>query len=216
MRTPEQAHHPGAPSNAGRWAALLAVLLFAAGCTSESSADQQPAVATPDDSECLVLVWQQQATPDRDFDRAHDLAEGGAISCATGSSASRFEGALTAIREAAGRSDKAVLLDHLSIPLLYIDGAGNRRELTQPEAVEELFDEVFSPATLALLEQVRLEDLTVVAGQGAFLELGALWLVVDEPGGRPKIATVNRQALDEAAAAARRAAKEGETMPAPL
>jgi hypothetical protein len=161
-------------------------------------------------------VWQRQREPDQAFDSAHDSAEGGAISCATGSSASQFEAALAAIRAAAKSRDKAGLLDQLGIPLLYIDAAGNRRELQRPEMVEAVFDEVFSPATMALLERVRLEDLTVVAGEGAFLELGAIWLVVDEPGGRPRIATVNRQALDEAAQAARRAAGRGDTTPAPM
>jgi len=56
----------------------------------------------------------------------------------------------------------------------------------------------------------------VVAGRGAPVELGAVWLVVDRKGGRPRIATVNRQALDEAAAAARRAAEDGRTRPAPM
>jgi hypothetical protein len=212
MRTRDRAPNPGIRSSA----TLIAAVLLA-GCTAESSPDREAAAASPAaETDCLVLVWEQQGAPDREFDRAHDLTEGGAISCATGSSASQFEAALGAIREAAGRRDKAALLEQLGVPLLYIDGAGNRRELSQPAAVEALFDEVFSPETLALLERVRLEELTVVAGQGAFAELGALWLVVDEPGGRPKIATVNRQALDEAAAAARRAAREGETTPAPL
>lgn len=201
---------------------LAALALLLAGCASEEASEQAPspdAVAfnpTAGDGECLVLVWQKQESPDEVFDRAHDLTDGGAISCATGTSASQFEAALSAIREAAARGDKAGLREQLGIPLLYIDAQGNRRELEQPGMVETVFDEVFSPETLALLERVRLDDLTVVAGQGAFVELGSVWLVVDEPGGRPRIATVNQQALGEAAAAARRAVGAGDTVPAPL
>ena len=198
---------------------LAAALLFA-GCANDEPEQETPSTATipaaAASGECLVLVWQKQDSPDEAFDRATDMAEGGAISCATGTSASQFEAALAAIREAAASGDKARLLEQLGIPLLYIDAQGNRREIEQPQRVEAVFDEVFTPETMALLERVRLEDLTVVAGQGAFVELGSVWLVVDQPGGRPRIATVNQQALGEAAAAARRAANQGETRPAPM
>ena len=129
---------------------------------------------------------------------------------------SQFEAALAAIRTAAASGDRAGLLAELGIPLLYIDGDGNRRELQQDDLADTLFDEVFSPEVLALLRRVRLEDLTVVPDQGAFVELGSVWLVVDSLGGRPRIVTVNRQALGEAAAAAQRAAQEGQGRPAPL
>jgi hypothetical protein len=199
---------------------LVAALLLA-GCGNDAPTEQEEPgestlPATAASGECLVLVWQKQAAPDEAFDRAHDMAEGGAISCATGTSASEFEAALAAIREAAASGDKARLLGQLGIPLLYIDRDGNRRELQEPAKLEAVFDEVFTPETIGLLGRVRLEDLTVVAGQGAFVELGSVWLVVDEPGGRPRIATVNQQALGEAAVAARRAAREGQTRPAPM
>lgn len=163
-----------------------------------------------------MLVWQQQDQPNEQFDRDHDRADGGAISCATGTSASQFEAALAAIRKAAATGDKASLLAELGIPLLYIDAAGNRHELRQDELADDLFDEVFSPEVLALLRQVRLEDLTVIPDEGAFVKLGAIWLVVDSLGGRPRIITVNRQALGEAAAAAQRAAEQGKGSPVPL
>jgi len=163
-----------------------------------------------------MLAWQEQDAPDREFDQAHDLAEGGAISCATGTTPSQFEAALAAIRAAARSGDKARLLEELGIPLLYIDAAGNRRELQRGEMVEAVFDEVFTPEAIEVLGRVELGDLTVVAGQGAFVELGGIWLVVDRAGGRPRIATVNQQALGEAAEAARRAAAEGDTQPAPM
>lgn len=205
-----------------RAAALAALALSVAACggspppppPEETSATADAGTGPADD--CLVLVWQQQAQPDEQFDRRNDLAKGGAISCATGTSASQFEAALAAIRAAAQSGDKAGLLAELGIPLLYIDADGDRRALHQDELADALFEEVFSPDVLALLKRVRLEDLTVVPNQGAFVELGAVWLVVDSLGGRPRIVTVNRQALGEAAAAARRKAQQGEGRPAPL
>lgn len=215
MRTPVRAHCRGPRPEAF---ALVAALLLSA-CGAREPARQEAADETPvatASTDCLVLAWQQQPAPDRAFDQAHDLAEGGAISCATGTTASQFEAALGAIRAAAQSGERARLLQELGIPLLYIDAEGNRRELQRPEMVEAVFDQVFTSETIALLERVRLEDLTVVAGQGAFVELGGIWLVVDRAGGRPHIATVNQQALGEAAEAARRAATEGDTVPAPL
>lgn len=190
-----------------------------AACGAQDAPSEEPASEAPAataSSDCLVLAWQEQQVPDRAFDQAHDLAEGGAISCATGTTASQFEAALAAIRAAAQSGDKSRLLQELGIPLLYIDAQGNRRELQRPEMVEAVFDEVFTPDAIAVLGRVKLEDLSVVAGQGAFVELGGIWLVVDRAGGRPRIATVNQQALGEAAEAARRAAAEGDTVPAPL
>ncbi len=199
----------------------LAAALVLTGCgavpeqpdPSRSQSVQQSPIQGPD---CLMLVWQNQDAPNEAFDRARDNAPGGAISCATGTSASQFEAALAAIRGAARSGDRRRLLDQLGMPLLYIDGTGKRREVRREDLANSLFDEVFDPVTIDLLSRVRLEDLTVVSGQGAFVELGAVWLVVDHKGGRPRIATVNRQALDEALEAAHRAVKEGDTTPAPL
>ena len=167
-------------------------------------------------ADCLVVAWQNQESPNRDFDRANDRADGGAISCATGTTASQFDAALEAIRNAASSGDKARLLEHLGIPLLYIDREGRRRQLTDEHAIDAVVDELFPPETVALLQRVDLADVTVVAGEGAFVELGAIWLVVDKAGGRPRIVTVNAQALGEAAEAARRAAEDGPAQPAPL
>lgn len=161
------------------------------------------------------MVWEREGRANASFDRAHDRASGGAISCATGASASRFDAALGAIRTAAASGDKAAILNEVGLPLLYIDKAGERRELTDPAAVEAAFDEVFSPPVVELLGRVRLERMEIVEGQGAFFELGALWLVVDE-NGRPRIVTVNAQALGEAAAAAKREVETGNASPAPL
>ena len=68
---------------------------------------------------------------------------------------------------------------------------------------------------LALLRDVDLDALTVVPDQGAFVRLGSVWLVVDRSGGRPRIVTVNKQALGEAADAVRAKAEAGEGTRAP-
>ena len=44
---------------------------------------------------CLLLVWSEQEDPDVEFDRANDAVNGGAISCATGTSPSQFEAAIS-------------------------------------------------------------------------------------------------------------------------
>lgn len=159
--------------------------------------------------DCLLVVWEQQDSPDREFDRANDPAEGGLISCATGTSASQFEATLTALREAATGEDRDALLGEIGVPLLYIDADGNRRDMMETDLAEREFTEVFSPEMLALMRGLDLRDMTVVPDQGGFFELGAIWLSPGEPGGRPRVVTVNRQALAEAAAAA--TATEGET-----
>ena len=159
--------------------------------------------------DCLLVIWDQQDAPRKDFDLANDNVEGGAISCATGTSASEFEEALETIRAAAAANDRAALVRELGIPLLYIDSAGERRDILEDELVETGFDEIFSPEMLALMQDLQLEDMTVVPDQGAFFELGSIWLVADRPGGRPRLVTVNRQALDESAMAALAAAETG-------
>lgn len=150
------------------------------------------------------------------FDRANDRAKGGAISCATGTSASRFEAALAAIREAAATGDRAALLSQVGIPVMFIDRTGERRELRSTAEVNRAFDEVFDDEMLTLLSRARLDDIEVVPDRGAFLELGSVWLIVPEPGDTPRIVTVNRQALDEAAAAAARKAERKEGAPLPV
>ncbi|MGX7895693.1 hypothetical protein [Tsuneonella sp. HG222] len=162
---------------------------------------------------CLKPVWQAQTTQDRAFDLAHDDAEGGSISCATGTSASRFVEALATLRAAAASGDRTQLSDAIAQPLLFIDVDGNRRELGRDALSPAVLGDVFDRSTLDLLARLELGDLTVVAGQGAFVELGGIWLVADRMGGRPRIATVNHQALAEAAAAAARKAGDGRAIP---
>lgn len=165
--------------------------------------------------DCLLMVWSEQAERAVAFDRAHDRVKGGAISCATGTTASQFEVAILAIREAAKSGNQARMLEQIGLPLLYIDSEGKRRPIESREMVEQIFDEVFDARMLETLGRLDLADMTVVPEQGAFFELGSLWLVVDEKGGRPSIVTVNRQALDDAARAAREKASHNQATPIP-
>ncbi|MBX7515042.1 hypothetical protein K3179_10860 [Qipengyuania sp. GH38] len=158
---------------------------------------------------CLLLVWSEQEDPDVEFDRANDAVNGGAISCATGTSPSQFEAAIETLREAAQSGDKARLLEQVGLPLLYIDADGERRELSEDQ-IDTLFDEVFDERMVAVLRDLDLSQMTVDKEQGAYFELGSLWLVVDDTGGKPRIVTVNRQALEEAAEAAKEQAERGQ------
>ncbi|WP_234038172.1 hypothetical protein [Erythrobacter sp. YJ-T3-07] len=185
----------------------------------ETGADTPPpapqAASQPAADNCLLLVWQEQETRDERFDLAHDSADGGAISCATGTTASQFDRAFASIRAAAKARDKAAILDQTGLPLLYIDAEGNRKQLTAPEEIDATFSEVFDDDVLALLREVDLDALTVVPDEGAFVKLGSVWLVVDRDGGRPRIVTVNKQALGEAASAVREKAQAGGGTEAP-
>ena len=169
--------------------------------------------AAPGD--CLLLVWSSQKERNPQFDRDHDFVEGGAISCATGTSASQFDVAISTLRDAARSGDKARLLREVGLPLLYIDGDGKRREIKDRTEVEAVFDEIFDPAMIEVLQKIDLSRMCVAKDQGGFFELGAIWLVVDRDGGRPRLMTVNRQALDEAAGAARRKAQDRQGEPVP-
>lgn len=158
--------------------------------------------SSPDPADnCLLLVWSEQDDPDMNFDRANDFVTGGAISCATGTSPSEFREAIATLRDAAASDDRARILAQVGIPLLYIDAAGQRRELSREET-EALYDEIFDARLIALLRKLELQQMTVEKDQGGFFALGSLWLVVDKPGGRPRLVTINRQAMNEALAAA--------------
>ena len=167
-----------------------------------------------DAQDCLLMVWSNQDQRDIEFDRTHDLVDGGAISCATGTSASRFDAALSALRDAARAGDRARVFEQVGLPLLYIDRAGNRVELTTEAEVEAVYDEIFSARLVDMLDDVDVGEMTVVPERGGFFRLGALWLVVEKNGGDPRLVTVNQQALEEAAEAARRKARnrEGEAV----
>ena len=187
--------------------ALVGACSQAGGEAADEAAGSQQLLETiteqddPDAVEnCLLLVWSEEEEPDIEFDRANDVVTGGAISCATGASPSRFDAAIAALREAARSGDKALILEQLGIPLLYIDENGERQDLTE-EQVEALFDDIFDPNMLDMLQRLDLSQMTVEKEKGAFFALGSLWFVVDEKG-QPKVVTVNRQALLEAATAA--------------
>lgn len=184
------------------WAAAPVVLALAlalgAGCSRGEEERQATPVAQVRIQDCLHSVWQNQPAPDAAFDRAHDRASGGSISCATGTSASRFSETIAALRGAAMARDKERLIGRIALPLLYIDAAGNRSEMATRAEVEARFDEIVDPAMLALLERIELDYMTVSNGEGGFFALGALWLAASEPGGPPKIITINHQALGEA------------------
>ncbi|MAM40039.1 MAG: hypothetical protein CL949_16430 [Erythrobacter sp.] len=170
--------------------------------TVEANASADPAES------CLLMAWSEQEDTDIEFDRANDTVKGGAISCATGATPSQFEAAIAALRDAAKSGNKARILDQLGIPLLYISQDGERQKLSR-EQIDALFDDVFDARMLDLLQRLDLSKMTVEKDQGAFFELGSLWLVVDESG-HPRVMTVNRQALDEAAVAARDQAERGQ------
>ncbi|MCJ8190574.1 hypothetical protein [Sphingomicrobium aestuariivivum] len=171
--------------------------------------------------DCLLFIWEaREAAGDfggddeRTYDRDHDEAEGGAISCATATSASQFEKTLKALRDAATSGDRAATLAEAGIPLLFITEDGTTRELTEAKALEEAFEEVFTERTLERMRSLALEEMTVIPDKGAFFDLGALWLVVPETGARPKLVTVNSQAAAEAAAIAAKAKAEAEAQEA--
>ena len=170
--------------------------------------------AAPGD--CLLLVWSSQKERNPQFDRDHAFVEGGAISCATGTSASQFDVAISTLRDAARSGDKARLLREVGLPLLYIDGEGKRREIKDRTEVEAVFDEIFDPAMIEVLQKLDLSRMSVAKDQGGFFELGAIWLVVDRDGGRPRLMTVNRQALDEALDTARERADRNQGEPVPF
>ena len=151
-----------------------------------------------------------------EFDRDHDFVEGGAISCATGTSASQFDAAIATLREAAKSGNKARLLQEVGLPLLYIDADGNRREIEDRQEVEAVFDEIFDPSMIEVLQELDLSRMRVAKDQGGYFELGAIWLVVDRDGGRPRLMTVNRQALDEALETARDQADRNHGQPVPF
>ncbi len=204
---------PTARPAPARIVAALAGLVVLLGCSAEEPIPldtsgeldipaQAGSAAVEAERDCLLVVWEQQAAPNPNFDRANDPVEGGLISCATGTSASQYEAALTALRNAASGNDRTALLRELNVPLLYIDANGDRRELADTDLAADEFEEVFSPEMLALMRELDLNEMTVVPDQGGFFELGAIWLSPGEPGGRPRLVTINRQALAEAAAKA--------------
>ncbi|WFL76699.1 hypothetical protein P7228_11915 [Altererythrobacter arenosus] len=184
-------------------AAIIAAAALLSSCDGATANGKSSALETLEraqDQDCLFLVWGAQELRDEAFDRANDLVEGGAISCATDTTPSQYRDAIASIRDAAAAGDRARMLQEVGIPLLHIDRNGARRELSDPAAIEAVFDEIFDPELLSMMGAIELSQLTVERESGGFFALGALWLRPDARGGRPRIVTINRQALSEALA----------------
>lgn len=177
----------------------------AAAAKPSAQPERKPTALT--ERNCLATVWRAQQNRDERFDRAHDRVEGGTISCATGTTPSRFRDAIAALRSGAEDRSGPRILEQIGLPLLHIDPAGKTTRLQSKAAVEASFDSVFDDKTLQALRRAKLDQLTVVPKQGGFLELGGLWLVAPGPGMQPRLVTVNQQALREAEAARNRAAR---------
>jgi hypothetical protein len=173
----------------------------AGGAVSAGAAEAQAEAI----SNCLDSIWEAQPEDERAFDRANDQIGGVSVSCAMSTTATKFVDALDALRAAAEAEDRAALLDALNIPFYYIDADGVTTQLTDADQINAAFDRIFDARVMGLLRRIDLAEVTVVPGEGAFLELGSLWLVADQNGGPPKIVTVNHQAMNEADAARARA-----------
>ena len=182
-------------------AALAAGLLASCSAETRDAPNNQDLREVTGVDSCLLLVWENQADPDQMFDRANDTVEGGAISCATGTSPTQYAQAIGAIRAAAQSGDRAAMLENVGIPLLYLDADGKRRELRDPAEIEAVFDDIFDPEMLRMMRELDLQEMTVENEAGGYFGLGALWLVPEAPGQQPRIVTINRQALNEAAVA---------------
>ena len=152
--------------------------------------------------DCLETVWSHEATPDRRFDRANDAVEGGSLSCATGASPRQFAAVLAEMRTASESSDRSTLLAMVNEPLLFIGQDGSRRELATRAQIEGEQDAVLTPELLEAMAAMSIDRVTVVPDQGAFFDLGAVWLASRREGSPPVIVTVNLQALEEARSAA--------------
>lgn len=184
-------------------AAMLAAFSLLAACdgaTANGKPSTLEAIEKANEQDCLFLVWGAQQLRDEEFDRANDLTEGGAISCATDTTPSQYRDAIETIRDAAKSGDRKGMLSEVGIPLLYIDKSGERRELTDPAKIEAVFDEIFDPELVAMMGALDLSEISVEREAGGYFSLGALWLRPETRGGRPRIVTINRQALEEALA----------------
>lgn len=153
--------------------------------------------------DCLAEVWPKDRAQDRTFDRAHDAVEGGSLSCATGTTPREFDAALETMRVAALKKDRRALLASINAPLLFIDAAGKRSNLAGRADIEREQARVLTDDLLAALARMSIDKVTVVPDQGAFFDLGAVWIASRDESGVPRVVTINLQALEEANAAAR-------------
>ena len=194
-------------------ALTMLTLLLLAGCNQAPQGDQMAGIAAgserPDKStasaqaqpnSCLLLVWDAAGSTDVAFDRANDAVAGGTISCAAGTTPTRFSQTMETMRAAAGARDIGALTQALADDVLLIGTDGERTQITV-ETPSPDRAALFTPDVIEALSEMTLADLTVAPGQGAFLALGGIWFGVAETGGAPQIRTINRQALVEAKAA---------------
>ncbi len=125
----------------------LTVLLLA-GCNQAPQGDQMSGIAAgserPDKStasaqaqpqSCLLLVWDAAGGSDVTFDRANDAVAGGTISCATGTTPTRFQQSIEAMRAAAEVRDTGTLTAALADEVLLIETDGERTQITIANAV---------------------------------------------------------------------------------
>ncbi len=157
---------------------------------------RRPSTAQKD---CLDDIWSSQPVRDEVFDRDHDFVQGQSISCATGTTAGRFAAAITDIREAANGGDADGVLLQFDSRVLYIDDAGKRLTLADDASRTSNRDVMLDAQMLTLLSELDLSNMQIVPGQGVFFEVGTVWLASRQRGGYPKIVTINRQAMREAA-----------------
>ncbi|RGP40951.1 hypothetical protein BPTFM16_01246 [Altererythrobacter insulae] len=181
--------------------AILTAALAACSGEADGVSPELLSALNAKNQDCLIAIWDTQSAPDKNFDREHDGIEGGTISCATDTSPSQFAGAIEAIRLAADSDDRKAMIDMIGIPLVYLDAEGNRREITANSDIERMYDDIFSRDLVATMSGLTMQDMAVKNRTGGYFELGAVWLAAPQKGARPRIVTINHQALSEAAAA---------------
>lgn len=149
--------------------------------------------------DCLEDIWPTQPERDETFDRDHDQLNGQSISCDTGTTAGRFAATLDDIRDAASAKDADLILAQFDGRVLYIDEAGERVTLADETSRADIRDAMFDAEMLVLLSQIDLSKLELLPGEGAYYEFGTIWFASQQRGGYPRIITINRQAMREAA-----------------
>ena len=188
--------------------ALAALLSLSACGEADGVPEAEGPVVIPEDlpadvqdqalASCLDRLWEDDADDAvRIYDRQNDIIDGVSISCTMSTTATKLFDVMKAIRDAAQSRDRAVMLQAIGLPLLYIDAEGNPHQMKDQAAIEAAFDKVFTPGLIEVLTNLDPQDIKVRPDQGIFVELGALWLVVPEGETQPRIVTIDLQALEE-------------------
>ena len=184
---------------------------------SPTTASSQPSIAAEDpvavapsppaaNERCLKLVWAASGTQDNPFDRENDAVDGGSIACDLQTSASAVTTSLDTIRAAAQSDDRDDLAKVVVYPLRFHDRLGKVRSISSASELAKSHDIVFDSYTRAHLARLTMADMHIIPGEGAFFELGGVWIAANANGAQPRIITLNQQALTEADAARNRAA----------